>query len=101
MFALLLLLVMAAGCKSASTVAPPAPPSVTVAHPVTRAVADYLDFTGNTAAINAVTLVARVEGYLEKIHFTDGADVKKGKRWRYVFWGHVNLAIEKPQVTIQ
>ena len=25
-----------------------------------------------------MTLVARVEGYLDKIHFTDGAQVKKG-----------------------
>jgi len=37
------------------------------------------DFTGNTAAINSVTLVARVEGYLEKVHFTDGALVRKGQ----------------------
>jgi RND family efflux transporter MFP subunit len=45
---------------------------------VAREVADYIDFTGNTAAIDSVTLVARVEGFLEKIHFTDGANVKKG-----------------------
>jgi len=37
-----------------------------------------MEFTGNTAAVDAVTLVARVEGYLEGIHFTDGALVKKG-----------------------
>ena len=43
-----------------------------------QTVTDYLDFTGNTAAIDSVTLVARVEGYLEQIHFTDGARVKKG-----------------------
>ncbi|HZY59906.1 MAG TPA: efflux RND transporter periplasmic adaptor subunit, partial [Candidatus Binataceae bacterium] len=71
--------VAAAGCKGASTAPPPPPPSVTVAHPVPREVADYIDFTGNTAAIDSVTLVARVEGYLEKIHFTDGALVKKGQ----------------------
>lgn len=70
---------IAGGCRSAPNVSPPPPPSVTVAHPVAEAVADYLDFTGNTAAINAVTLVARVEGYLEKIHFTDGALVRKGQ----------------------
>jgi RND family efflux transporter MFP subunit len=37
-----------------------------------------MTFTGNTAATNSVTLVARVEGYLEKVHFVDGAPVKKG-----------------------
>jgi len=51
---------------------------VTVAKPVTQTVTEYLTFTGNTAPINAVTLVARVEGYLEKNHFTDGSRVKKG-----------------------
>src|SRR5262245_12996468 len=55
-----------------------APPVVTVAKPVTQTVTDYLTFTGNTAPINSVTLVARVEGYLEKNHFTDGSWVKKG-----------------------
>ena len=69
---------LAAGCKSASAPAQP-PPAVTVARPTSESVADYLDFTGNTVAINSVTVVARVEGYLEKIHFTDGARVKKGQ----------------------
>jgi RND family efflux transporter MFP subunit len=77
-FALLALAVVC-GCKTAPSVAPQTPPSVTVAHPLGRSVSDYFDFTGNTAAINSVTLVARVEGYLEKIHFTDGAVVRKGQ----------------------
>jgi len=76
---LLLMAFVATGCKGPATAPPPPPPNVTVANPVSRAVADYIDFTGNTAAIDSVTLVARVEGYLEKIHFTDGALVKKGQ----------------------
>jgi RND family efflux transporter MFP subunit len=51
---------------------------VTVANPITQNVTDYLDFTGNTVAVDSVILVARVEGYLDKIHFTDGSMVKKG-----------------------
>src|SRR5262249_30768799 len=68
---------LAESCKTAG---PPAasPPAVTVARPVSQRVADYLDFTGNTAATNSVTVVARVEGYLEKVHFKDGARVAKG-----------------------
>lgn len=53
-------------------------PTVTVAKPITQNVADYLDFTGNTVATDSVTLVARVEGYLDQIHFVDGTEVKKG-----------------------
>ena len=61
-----------------NTYVPPPPPKVTVAKPVQKAVTDYLEFTGNTQAIYTVQLLARVEGYLEALHFQDGADVKKG-----------------------
>jgi membrane fusion protein, multidrug efflux system len=65
------------GCRSETISAPP-PAKVTVASPTTQRVTDFLEYTGNTAATDSVTLVARVEGYLEKIHFTDGAAVKQG-----------------------
>ena len=65
-------------CRDNSSSSTAAPPAVTVANPVAQTVADYLDFTGNTVATNSVTLVARVEGFLEKVQFTDGAWVKKG-----------------------
>ncbi len=73
----LALLCLAAGCDRGAP-APPAPPAVTVAQPVTQSVTDSLEFTGTTAATDSVTLVARVEGYLQNIHFTDGARVKQG-----------------------
>jgi membrane fusion protein, multidrug efflux system len=62
--------------KTSATTAPP--PTVTVAKPFTQTVTDYLNFTGNAAPTNSVTLVARVEGFLEKVHFADGSRVKKG-----------------------
>lgn len=65
------------GCKEKPP-APPAPPTVIVAKPAAEAVANHLDFTGNTAAFRSVTVVARVEGYLEQIHFSDGQKVKPG-----------------------
>ncbi len=74
---LAVLLAALPGCREKSP-PPPKPPTVSVAKPVTEAVAKHLDFTGNTAAIRSVTLVARVEGYLEQIHFSDGQRVKKG-----------------------
>jgi RND family efflux transporter MFP subunit len=43
-----------------------------------QSVSDYVEITGNAAAVNAVKLVARVDGYLEKIHYEDGQFVKKG-----------------------
>ena len=49
-----------------------------VVQPRAQSVADYMVVTGNAAAVNTVKLVARVEGYLEKIHYEDGQFVRKG-----------------------
>jgi RND family efflux transporter MFP subunit len=68
---------VAAGCGE-KTAAVATPPAVTVAKPLAQDVNDYLDFSGNTVAVDSVTLVARVEGFLDKIHFVDGSTVKKG-----------------------
>ena len=46
--------------------------------PKVQAVTDHVEMTGNAAAISSVKLIARVEGYLERQHFHDGALVKKG-----------------------
>jgi RND family efflux transporter MFP subunit len=51
---------------------------VTVAHPKTAEVSDYMDFTGTVGAVQSVNIVARVEGYLEAIYFQDGSYVAKG-----------------------
>jgi RND family efflux transporter MFP subunit len=51
---------------------------VTVACPKTADVADYIDLTGTVGAVQSVTIVARVEGYLEEIYFQDGTYVPKG-----------------------
>jgi RND family efflux transporter MFP subunit len=75
----LAILVVSAACGEKSAFAPPPPPKVTVSQPVKQPVTDYLEFTGNTQAINTVQLKARVEGYLEKVFFKDGDRVKKGQ----------------------
>lgn len=76
----LMLTALLAGCKDEQRnayVAPP-PPPVTVAAPEMRTVTDYIELTGTTQAIATVDLVARVQGFLEQVHFQDGAPVKKG-----------------------
>jgi membrane fusion protein, multidrug efflux system len=54
------------------------PPVVLVSHPVQREVSDYYEYTGRTAAVEAVEVRARVSGYLVKVNFREGALVKKG-----------------------
>ncbi len=73
------LLIMAMACGEKNTYAPPPPPKVTVSQPLQKPVTNYLEFTGNAVAFNTVQLRARVEGYLEKVLFQDGAVVKKGQ----------------------
>jgi RND family efflux transporter MFP subunit len=54
------------------------PPAIPVVLPKVETVNETLEVTGNAAPVNQVTLVARIPGYLEQIHFQDGAIVKKG-----------------------
>ena len=53
-------------------------PTVTVSYPLQREVTDYQDYTGRTAAVDSVQVQARVTGYLNKIYFTEGAEVTEG-----------------------
>lgn len=56
-----------------------AAPRVMVQKPESLKMTRYIIQTGNTVAYNSVDLVARVEGYLRAIEFTDGSFVKKGQ----------------------
>ncbi len=69
-----------AGCgePAAQQAGPPPAPAVTVATPATRKVIDQDEYVGRFVAIDEVNVRARVSGYLDKIHFTDGQTVKEG-----------------------
>src|SRR5678809_48973 len=77
---LLLLTVLLAGCSNkAAQVAferPPAPVSATPA--VAQDVPTYIDAIGKTVAREVVAIQPQVSGRITKIHFTDGANLKKG-----------------------
>src|SRR5262245_18610019 len=70
-----------AGCGQSQGPNGPPPqqaPEVSVSLPVIKEVTDYEDFPGRIEAKRAVEVRARVTGYLEKFHFKEGAEVKKG-----------------------
>jgi RND family efflux transporter MFP subunit len=75
----LAMLVALAGCSEApqQRAAPP-PPKVTVASPIKRTVIDQDEYVGRFVPIDSVEIRARVSGYLDRIHFTDGQMVKQG-----------------------
>src|SRR5262245_45850289 len=73
-----LLLLMTACSQQQPTAAPPPPPKVTVSQPVSREVTEWEEYTGRLEAIESVEVRARVNGYLQSIHFKNGATVKQG-----------------------
>ncbi len=75
-----LLLFALSGCQPSGPKAPPAPPppQVTVSHPLAREVVDYDEYTARLSAVDSVEIRARVNGYLQKVNFKDGTEVKKG-----------------------
>src|ERR1700733_1326987 len=75
-FVMLALFALSA-CEQNSFVPPP-PPKVDVGLPVQKSVTRFLDATGNTAPIQTVDLVARVQGVLQSIDYKDGSFVKQG-----------------------
>jgi RND family efflux transporter MFP subunit len=68
-----------AGCRrEPPAVASLPPPQVSVAAPLEREVVDFDEYTGRLAAIEEVDVRARVRGYLIKVNFTEGSEVKQG-----------------------
>jgi RND family efflux transporter MFP subunit len=67
-----------AACGQGNEYAAPPPPKVTIVLPAQQDVTRYFEATGNAASVNSVQLVARVQGFVQAISYTDGQFVKKG-----------------------
>jgi membrane fusion protein, multidrug efflux system len=67
-----------AACEDRNKYQPPPAPEVGVETPQRRPVTLYLELTGNTTAFNKVDLVARVQGFLDKVGYKDGDRVAVG-----------------------
>jgi multidrug efflux system membrane fusion protein len=70
--------IVAAGCRADPAAAPP-PPSVTVAAVPEREVTDWDEFTGRLQAVDAVEIRPRVSGYIQRVTFAEGKEVRKGE----------------------
>jgi len=68
-------------CACTKEEAPPPPPlpQVTVYQTKAIEVPIYQEFVGQIYGFNDIAIAARVEGYLEGIHFEEGSRVEKGK----------------------
>jgi membrane fusion protein (multidrug efflux system) len=76
-----LLLIMACGSgeKGGEKKAGPPPPTVLVAKVEQKTVPIYAEYVARTEARETVEIRARVEGFLEKVYFKEGSQVKAGQ----------------------
>src|SRR5260221_6350452 len=72
------ILTLLTACGKENRFIAPPPPKVTVELPVQQMVTPYLEATGNTAAVNTVELIARVQGDVQEVKYRDDSAVKKG-----------------------
>src|SRR6266481_145908 len=66
------------GCGKHASLTVPAPPAVSVIQPIAREVIEWDEYIGRLESPETVEIRARVSGYLDKVHFKEGKEVKKG-----------------------
>ena len=71
-----ILVLSGCGAKPAD---PPPPPAVTAAAVPEREVTDWDEFTGRLEAVDQVEIRPRVTGYIERVTFAEGKEVRKGE----------------------
>jgi multidrug efflux system membrane fusion protein len=69
---------LSAGCSSSAQPKAAAPVEVSVAEVVCKQISDSDEFTGRLEAVDAVEVRPRVSGYLQSVHFKEGAIVRQG-----------------------
>jgi membrane fusion protein (multidrug efflux system) len=79
MMAVCLVVPLLAGCdEKKQAAAPPANPAVGVRPAAMKGVSQAFEFVGHIKATDKVDVRARIEGFLEKVAFHEGQDVKAG-----------------------
>jgi RND family efflux transporter MFP subunit len=76
------------------------PPTVTVAKPILKDIVEQDDFIGRFEAVDQVDVRARVSGYLDKVHFQDGALVKVGDPLFTIDQRPYRAALEQADATV-
>ena len=68
-----------AGCSGqASENAQMPPPAVSAATVLVKQISQWDDFSGRVEAVESVDLRPRVSGYIERVNYTEGQEVRKG-----------------------
>jgi membrane fusion protein, multidrug efflux system len=102
--AVLFLVLPIAGCgdsKQGNPSAAAPPPAVTVVKVAAAQIKPATTFTGRIEAKDKVDLRARVDGFLEKRLFTEGADVKEGELLFVIEKGLYQAAVDQAKAALE
>jgi len=75
----MVLLILFGCAQEEAALTPPPPPQVSVYQTKARETPIYQEFVGQIYGYKDIGIAARVEGYLEGVHFEEGSRVEKGK----------------------
>ncbi|SWG03703.1 efflux RND transporter periplasmic adaptor subunit [Klebsiella pneumoniae] len=90
------------GCDDsvAQNAAPPAP-TVSAAKVLVKSISQWDSFNGRIEAVESVQLRPRVSGYIDKVNYTDGQEVKKGQVLFTIDDRTYRAALEQAQADIR
>ncbi|KIO48253.1 acriflavin resistance protein AcrA [Nitrosospira sp. NpAV] len=74
----LMLVLAACDSEQAGGGQAPPPPEISVARVLSRPVQQWNEYTGRVSAIDTIELRARVSGYVQRVAYKEGQEVKKG-----------------------
>ena len=99
--ALLVVAQFLSGCGSEPAASSPQPPPVTVAHPLQKKITEWDEYTGRFVPLASVEVRARVSGFIDSIHFTDGQIVKQGDLLFVIDPRPYKLAVEQATADVE
>lgn len=98
----LLVVSFLSGCGSGSQEPPPSAPAVvTVAKPVTMQIVEWDSYTARLEPVQFVEVRARVSGYLQSTHFTEGQIVEAGDLLFVIDPKPFGAALESAEATLE
>ena len=86
--------------NSAAQNAAPQAPAVSAADVVVKSISQWDSFNGRIEAVESVQLRPRVSGYIDKVNYTDGQEVKKGEVLFTIDDRTYRAALEQAQATL-
>lgn len=97
----LLSVAVALAIATAPAAAQYGPPTVTVARPLAKSVAQWDEYTGRFEAVARVDVRPRVSGYIDQVHFVDGADVQQGQLLFTIDQRPFKLAVQSAEADLE